>query len=166
MSNYITEKVLRCTPDGSIINLEAQSMQQIVDECLESIDNDTMPCTAKCARLLNVAKTCLRNKYYHTALDLYRRAIEIGKRQIYVSNSYVCLPYCYEAAKQIDAIWRKIAPGEKRVSEYARLKFDAMSLYDDHKYCYQGIDNEYRFNRIKNYGKRHHIIDDDWQYLS
>ncbi len=157
MTNSVIEKVLRCTPKGSIINIEAQTVHKLVNDCLESVDTDNLPATTKCARLLSMAKVCLRNKYHHTALDLFNRVIEVGQRQIDVSNSYTCLPFCYEAAKHVDAIWKKIAPHEKRVSEYARVKHYGMSSYDDYRYCNYGIDNEIRFERIQNYARRHHL---------
>jgi hypothetical protein len=119
-----------------------------------------MPGTAKCAQLLNVAKICLNNKYTHTAFELLHRVIKVGSIEIAVNNSYICLPYCYEAARQIDAIWKKFAPNERHISEYAKVKYDAMSYYDDYQYCYHCIDNEERFQRIRNFGIRHRIISD------
>lgn len=160
MQNYLKEKVLRCTPNGKITAIEARTMHQIVDDCIESL-NSNDSAMVKCTRLIATAQVCQQNKYYQTALDLLDRVGKIAMHHHCCTRRYSCQAYHYQAARLIDEIRQITAPGEYKVSEYASAVYEYMSELDDYEYCHLGIDNEERFDRINRYGVRHGIINND-----
>lgn len=152
------EKVLTCTSKGEITNLGARVMRELVDQCLEDVE-DAENAMIKCNKLLSAANICFKNGYLRTAEDLSSRLLEEADLDYARTGTFRCLQMAYAAAKMIDKVWAKIAPKEPRESVYARTVYKYMISFDDYRYVYLNEDNEIRFKRIHDYALRHNLKD-------
>ncbi|TFU93745.1 hypothetical protein E4T81_07230 [Barnesiella sp. WM24] len=140
-------KVLRCNPDGKVSSIDAVTVDYLVNEVLEDVKG-VKNVADKAKRLLNVARICHSAGHKAKALKLYNEVIAWLVRDAVATYSQANRALMLEAARGIDAIWREIAPREKRVRETDKVAMFYLEVLDSYLYDVRNIDNDELFNRI------------------
>lgn len=149
IANY---RVLRCNPDGSITRISPDMMRQLAEECQTETDNGRNV-LRDMTRANEVAELAYRNRYYGTALSLFKYVYKtIFDEHEYKPRYFRFKNELYTAARGIDKVMTTLQPGRWRKDQTLhKAVYYLMSLFDDYNYTLRNVDyeildylNEYR----------------------
>jgi len=131
MGNYAI-KVMSCSRRGRINYVSSEVLQSLI----ESLEHEDVKPARRGARMVDLGYMALDNGYYATALELFRKAInllvpggDMRKMRMTALQRYAV----FRAAEGVDAIWR-------RMGSDSEMRKDIKEFFAELHYLRLGID--------------------------
>jgi len=154
MEYYPYQQILRATPDGAIVKLNARTMYDMVDDSRRDAEK-TGNAIRAAKILMGAAREALANGYIDAASGLYHEAAIRLEDYANSSYSHAGRELHYRCAEALDRIYRRVTGREPKIPELVRVKGFYMSMSVDYEYTVLHIDNDDRFRRVMEYCRRH-----------